>query len=116
MGVTYVAATLRGPTNDEAQLPLLVDSGSQYTVLPRKVWQRLKLKPKRKARFSLADGTVVEREVSECDITLPMGDGHRPVVLGHAGDAPLLGAVTLAERGLMLNPFNRKLQPMRLMM
>jgi hypothetical protein len=38
------------------------------------------------------------------------------VVLGHPGDEPLLGVVTLEELGLVLNPFNRRLQPMRLML
>ena len=64
-------------------------------------------------RFTLADGTAIEREISECHIRLPQGDGHTPVVLGEAGDEPLLGVVTLEILGLVLNPFTRQLQPMR---
>jgi hypothetical protein len=53
---------------------------------------------------------------SLADRLVPHGEGHTPVVLGHPGDEPLLGVVTLEELGLVLNPFNRRLQPMRLML
>jgi hypothetical protein len=36
--------------------------------------------------------------------------------LGQPGDEPLLGVVTLEILGLVLNPFNRQLQPMRMML
>jgi predicted aspartyl protease len=66
--------------------------------------------------FTLADGTMVERKVSECHITLPQGEGHTPVILGERGDEALLGAVTLEILGLVLNPFKRTLQPMRMLL
>jgi len=69
----------------------------------------------RRDRFTLADGTP-ERNVSECHILLPQGDGHTPVVLGEPGDAALLGAVTLEELGLVFNPFTRTLHHARLLM
>jgi hypothetical protein len=56
--------------------------------------------------------TYIAREISECLILLPQGEGHTPVLLGIAGDVPLLGAVTLEILGLTLNSFNRTLQPM----
>ncbi len=36
-----------------------------------------------------------------------------PVILGEPGDAALLGTVTLESLGLVLNPFDRTLHPMR---
>ena len=39
--------------------------------------------------------------------------GHTPVILGEPRDDALLGVVTLEEMGLVLNPFERSLQPMR---
>ncbi len=68
----------------------------------------------RQLTFSLADGTTVERKVSETYLMLPQGEGHTPVVLGEPGDEGLLGLVTLEILGLVLNPFNRTLQPMRM--
>jgi predicted aspartyl protease len=64
----------------------------------------------------LVDGTKVERKVSECVIALPQGRRHTPVMLGEAGDEALLGMVTLEELRLILNPFTRQLQPMRMML
>ena len=44
------------------------------------------------------------------------GEGHTPVILGEPGDEGLLGVVTLEILGLVLNPFNRTLQPLRAML
>ncbi|PYR96688.1 MAG: aspartyl protease [Acidobacteria bacterium] len=115
MGITYIRGTVTGPQGQRT-LEFLVDSGATYTVLPVDVWQAIGLAPKRAVKFSLADGTMVERQVSECHITLDVGDGHSPVVLGEPGDAALLGVVTLENLGLVFNPFTRTLHPMRLLM
>jgi predicted aspartyl protease len=115
MGITYVTGTVTGPTGSQATLRFLIDSGAAYTLLPYAVWQALGLAPKRTMTFALADGTLIDREISECHIALPQGDGHTPVILGAPGDdEPLLGVITLENLGLMLNPFTRELQPIRL--
>lgn len=116
MGITYVEGEVTGAKNKRVSVRFLVDSGATYTLLPEKVWREIKLKSKRSQTFSLADGTEVERSISECHITLPQGEGHTPVILGEPGDEALLGAVTLEILGLVLNPFNRTLQPMRMLL
>ena len=63
--------------------------------------------------FVLADGTRISRGISECLIDLPQGRGHTPVILGEPRNDALLGVVTLEEMGLVFNPFERSLQPMR---
>jgi clan AA aspartic protease len=114
MGLTHVEATVTGPTGQSRKLKLMVDSGAAYSLLPTKVWKAIKLRPKKKAEFTLADGTTIERKVSECHIALAGEDGHTPVILGEPGDEPLLGVITLENLGLMLDPFKRTLQPMML--
>lgn len=37
-------------------------------------------------------------------------------MLGQRDDEALLGVITLEELGLILNPFNRKLPPMQMML
>jgi len=74
------------------------------------------LSPKRSVTFTLADGTPVERQVSECHVALPQEESHTPVILGEPGDEPLIGVVTLKILGLVLNPFTRALQPMRMLL
>jgi len=99
-----------------AMVRFLVDSGATYTLLPYDVWQRLGLVSKRSMTFTLADGTLIERPVSECYIILPQGEAHTPVILGKPGDEAVLGVVTLEILGLVLNPFTRELQPMRMLL
>jgi clan AA aspartic protease len=116
MALTFIEGVVRNGKKKQATLEFLVDSGAIYTLLPEKTWKTLGLKPKRAMTFTLADGTRIERSISECHITLPQGEGHTPVILGEPGDEPLLGAVTLEILGLVLNPFKRSLEPMRAML
>lgn len=116
MGVTYIEGEVEGPNGKQATVRFLVDSGAFYSLLAQKDWQAIELKPKRTATFTLADGTQIERAISECHITLPQGEAHTPVILGEPGDEPLLGVVTLETLGLVLNPFNRTLQPVRMLL
>ncbi len=116
MGITYLSGTVHGPTGIEAEVSFLVDSGATYTLVPLRVWQKIGLSAKREMTFTLADGTTVERRISECYLVLPQGETHTPVILGEPDDEASLGVVTLEELGLLFNPFNRTLQPMRMML
>ncbi len=114
--MTYVEGTATGPTGKAVTSRFLVDSGATYTLLADGDWQVIGLAPKRVVTFTLADGTTVERRVSECHLARPQGEGHTPIILGEPGDEPLLGVVTLEILGLVLNPFTRTLQPMRMLL
>jgi clan AA aspartic protease len=116
MGITYIEGIVTGPTEKKTIVNFLVDSGATYSLLKYEDWQAIELQPKRTMNFTLADGTIIERRVSECHISLPQGEGHTPIILGEPGDEPLLGVVTLEILGLVLNPFNRTLHPMRMLL
>jgi clan AA aspartic protease len=113
MGITYVEGRVIGP----ASVEFLVDSGARYTLLPHDVWQAIELRPDRSMSFRLADGTRVERRLSECIIAPPHERRHTPVILGEPGDdQALLGVVALEKLGLMLNPFSRSLELMTMLL
>ena len=118
MGITYVEGQVRGSMGKEEgkQVRFLIDSGATYSLLPREIWQAIGLRPMRKHTFTLADGSTITREISECYITLPQGEGHTPVILGEADDEALLGVVTLKILGLVFDPFKRTLKPMRMLL
>jgi len=116
VGVTYVEGEVRGPSTEPQRVRFLVDSGATYSLLPKAVWEAVGLTPKRQVSFVLADGTTVGRSVSEAYLALPQGEAHTPVILGEEGDEALLGAVTLEILGLVLNPFDRTLRPMRMLL
>jgi clan AA aspartic protease len=114
MGLTFIEGTVTGAAKKQRQLNFLVDSGASYTLLPYDVWNDIGLTPKRKADFILADGTKMERMISECHISIEGADGHTPVILGEKGDDALIGVVTLENLGLVLDPFKRTLHAMHL--
>jgi len=116
MGLTYIEGVATGAEGRQARVRFLVDSGASYSLLPHRDWQAIGLQPKRSLQFTLTDGTAIERQVSECHIALPQGEGHPPVILGEPGDEALLGMVTLEVLGLVLDPFKRTLQPMRMVL
>ena len=116
MGVTYIEGQVRGDAGKQEEVKFLVDSGATYSLLPKPVWESIGLQPKRKLSFTLADGTTVERSVSEALVVFPQGEAHTPVILGEEGDEALLGVVTLEILGLVFNPFNRTLHPMRMLL
>ena len=116
MGITYIDGAARGPTGKEETVTFLIDSGATYSLLPTPAWQSINLEPTREQTFTLADGTTVQRRISTCYLMYPQGEGYSPVILGEPGDEAPLAVVTLEILGLLFNPFNRTLQPMRMML
>lgn len=115
MGLTRVTVKV-GRGKSATETDCLVDSGATYTLLPKPVWKRLGLKPLDKMKFTLADGTVVSRRLSEVWIEYADKGRTVQVILGEERDEALLGAMTLEAMGLVLNPFTRQLMPMKLML
>lgn len=117
MGLTHVDGTVSAPGRRRGRrVRFLVDSGAIYSVLRRADRRALALKPARELEFVLADGTTLTRSVSECTFEIEGRRATSLVVLGKTEDEALLGAVTLETLGLMLNPLNRTLQPMRMIL
>ena len=116
MGITYISGIVRSPTGIEAEVNFFIDSGATYSLVPLRFWEAIGLSAKREMTFTLADGTTVQRRISECYLVLLQGETHTPVILGEPDDEALLGVVTLEELGLLFNPFNRTLRPMRMML
>lgn len=97
-----------------AEVEFMVDSGAVYSLVPGDVLDSLGIEPHREVKFSLADGTLITRKVGDAYFELNGEGASAPVIYGEQGDSPLLGATTLEAIGLVLNPFNRELYPMRM--
>ena len=113
MGMTYIDGLVSDGSGFEESIRFLVDSGAMYSLIPRKSWQRLGISKNRIFKFELADGQIIERPMGQCKIKLLDHEGYTPVVLGEEDDEPLLGSVTLEEFGFVLDPFKRKILPVR---
>ena len=115
MGMVHIDAEVAAETGGVSiPVRLLVDSGAVYSVLPNDAWRALGLRPSRTMEFVLADGAVVTRDVSHAMFTYQGIRAPSPVVLGGPRDEALLGTVTLESMGLVLNPFERTLRPMKM--
>src|SRR5258708_1609184 len=94
----------------------LIDSGAVFSLVPSPTLKKLGIRPHRKVYFSLADGTTITRRVGDAYFEFQGEGGAAPVIFGEKGDEPLLGATTLESIGLVLDPFKRRLIPMRMLL
>ncbi len=100
----------------KAAVNFLIDSGAVYSLVPAATLKQLGIRPYRKIDFSLADGTIITRQVGDAYFEFQGEGGAAPVIFGEKGDEPLLGATTLESIGLVLDPFKRRLIPMRMLL
>jgi len=97
------------------ELEFIVDTGAIYTVIPKSVADRLRLKETGRRKFKIANGDVVEYPVSEAYIIVK-GEGVTSVVAIADEKTPLLlGVTTLELLGLKVDPITGKLTPLELM-
>jgi clan AA aspartic protease len=110
MGETRISLRLIGPEAD-AEIEMLVDTGSTLTKIPSSVARKIGIAPRYKAEVELADGRVVERDESE--VVAELNDMRKtiPLLMGPDGEEPLLGLTTLEIFGLKVNPVTQKLEP-----
>jgi clan AA aspartic protease len=112
-----VRGTVANPSDHSlrAELEFIVDTGAIYTVIPKSVAERLRLKETGRRKFKIANGDVVEYPVSEAYIIIN-GEGVTSVVAIADEKTPvLLGVTTLELLGLKVDPVTGKLTPMELM-
>lgn len=100
----------------KAEANFLVDSGAHYTVLSQILVKKLGLKAAYEQEFVLADGKVIKRQIGSVAVSYQERELPVPVVLGEKDDSLLLGVTTLESFGLMLDPFQRKIYPSKLML
>ena len=114
MGLTVLSIEIANPAAPETReaVDFLVDSGAVYSFVPREVLARLGIEPHSRQRFRLADGSMIERDRGDALFFYRNQRGASPVVFAEAGDATLLGAVTLESLGFVLDAVRRDLVPL----
>ena len=113
VGTFEVEVTVANATDSalRATLPLLVDTGATWTMLPAEIADVIAAAAFGSRRVRLADGRVEDWPVAVIHIEL---EGHRGptfCLIGRRGGPALLGAVTLEEFGLAVDPAARRLVP-----
>ena len=94
-------------------LQALVDTGSSYTWIPRRLLEGLGVHPQFQREFETADGRIVQRDMA---VTMVRWDGETMptlVVFGDDDDAVLLGAYTMEGFSLAPDPGNQRMVRVR---
>lgn len=115
MGTFRVEVTvknLRQPARSRT-LSVLVDTGATYTTLPRDVVDALGCQPISTRRVLRADRREEEWPVAAVLLTLEGQEGPTFCLIGPNGGPALLGAVTLEEFALGVDPVAKRLVPVR---
>ena len=92
-------------------LEAIVDTGATYTSMPQDLLAKLAITPTEERVFILATGQRASDGFGWIRIRLEDKEQPTPVIFGDVGSPPLLGAVTLEEFGLAVDPVNHRLVP-----
>jgi len=91
----------------------LVDTGATNTALPSSLLAKLGVSPHTTTVFELADGRELELGVGRTWVRVDGQQEFTQVVFAGEATEPILGAITLEEMGLAVDPISRRLLPVR---
>jgi predicted aspartyl protease len=89
----------------------LVDTGSEYTWIPRPLLESLGVKAERKQGFIVADGRSLERDIGYALVRAAGAEAPDLVVFAEPGDMVLLGSHSLEGLNLKIDPVRKALVP-----
>jgi len=89
----------------------LVDTGSEYTWIPRDVLEALGIISQRKQGFIVADGRRIDRDIGYALVRAGGTEAPDLVVFAELGDMTLLGAHSLEGLNLKIDPVRKELVP-----
>ncbi len=111
MGHTFVEATIyKDDLTAKKKVRLLVDTGSTYTWIDRRVLADLSIQPTRERNFRTVDHRILKRQIGE--VVMDYG-GERVtaiVVFAEEGDEEVLGVHALEGMGMEFDPVSNELR------
>ena len=114
MGIPRVTLGVESPLRrgDLRELPeTMVDTGSEYTWIPRDVLEELGVGVERIERFVTADGRIIARELGYAIVHAAGVRTIDEVVFSEPGDMTLLGAHTIEGMNLRVELKTKQLVP-----
>ena len=94
----------------------LVDTGSTHTTVPASLLRQLGIEPERRSRFELADGRVVEYGSGFARVRYNGDAAIVQVVFAPEAVSPGIGATTLEDLNLAVDPISYQLVPVNNLM
>jgi predicted aspartyl protease len=101
--------TRRGELRELADT--MVDTGSEYTWIPRSVLEQLGISPERIEHFATAAGRVIAREIGFAIVHAAGTRTSDDVVFAEPGDMTLLGAHSIEGMNLRVDLRQKRLVP-----
>lgn len=112
MGTFTVRIEVGDPTGSNFEsLEALSDTGATNTAFPAALLRSLGVAPQGKSGYRIADGSRLELDVGRTWVRVDDKQEFTQVVSGPEGSRPVLGAVTIEEMGLSVDPVARRLVP-----
>lgn len=108
---TIVIAPLADQANGRELAGVMVDTGSEYTWIPRALLEQLGIGVARTERFETANGQIFERDVGFALVYTAGRAAPTIVVFAEGDDMTLLGAVALEGLNLRVDLGRKELVP-----
>jgi len=114
VSLTYVRIRVaRGKVGRVKASRVLVDTGATYTMLPRRMLRELGIAPEDRVLVRLGDGRLMERDLGAAFVRYSKYAAWTQVLFGEPGDASVLGALTLEELRLQVDPRSQRLREIK---
>ena len=111
MGTFRVPMEIRNRVTQQAEtVEALVDTGARYSMAPASLLHRLGIEAERTMRFRVATGDTVNYPTGAADFLVEGLSAPSRLTFGPDGQY-LLGAVTLQELSLVVDPGEERLIP-----
>ena len=112
MGTFRIEIGVAGLGGDsQVTVTALVDTGATHSMMPASLLARLGITPTRQRTFTMADGRTETYDIGAAMFSVGEEVMPCPVIFGREGRY-LLGATTLENFDLAVDPVNQKLTPM----
>lgn len=83
---------------------MVVDTGATRTVVPRTIAEALGVRPEKQQTFRMVNGEKITRDIGWIGISLAGNSTYTQAILGEPEDEAVLGALTLEELSLEVDP------------
>ncbi len=116
VGMFEVKLEIANPEDRErrATVSLLVDTGAGYSMILRRALEQIGATPTKREMFEIADGREIARDIGEVTFFCNGEHAVSRVIFGEEGEASVLGAVTLEELALQVDPLHQQLRRAKL--
>jgi predicted aspartyl protease len=111
MGTFFHPITLIGSAGQEETVNALVDTGAEFTTIPRPTLERLGIRPHRQVLIRLADGALHTWDLGRIMVRRNGTEEQILCLFGMPDTPPFIGAHTLEAFLLGVDPSGKRLVP-----